>query len=146
MLDLASQELHVGQPAGAFVLLCQSEHLIGHIEAIGLTRRPDPARREQHVDSPARAEVKHGLAWLELGQSGRVAAAQRRLERRVRHFTTLSGIVEVRGNRVATARGARRASTATAVLAALHSKRGLAVFLPNDFLHIACCVHEQSFR
>ena len=47
------------------------EHLVGHVEAVGLARRPDAARREQHVDAAAGAEVEHGLTGLQLGERRR---------------------------------------------------------------------------
>jgi hypothetical protein len=54
----------------------ERQHLVRHIEPIGFASRRDAPCRQQHVDAPARAEVEHGFARLELRQSGRIAAAQ----------------------------------------------------------------------
>ena len=61
MLDFALQEFDVLEAALAFVLFGEREHLVGHVEAVGLPRRADAARGEQHVDpqprlSPERSE------------------------------------------------------------------------------------------
>ena len=42
----------------------QREHVVGHVETVGLARRADAARREQHVDAAAGAEIEHDLARL----------------------------------------------------------------------------------
>jgi len=55
----------------------QRQHLVGHVEAVGLAGRADAAGREQHVDSASRAEVEDGLPRRQLGDRGRVAAAKR---------------------------------------------------------------------
>ncbi len=68
----------------ALVLARERQHLVGHVEAVGLAGRPDAPGREQHVDAAARAEVEHRLAGAELGQRRRVAAAERGRDRRRR--------------------------------------------------------------
>jgi hypothetical protein len=55
ILNLAFEELDVGQAALALVLFGEREHFIGHVEAVGLARRADALCREQHVDAAARA-------------------------------------------------------------------------------------------
>ena len=62
LLDLALQELDVRDAGLPLVLARQGEHLVGHVEAVGLAGRADPARREQDVDAAARAEVEDRLA------------------------------------------------------------------------------------
>ena len=89
VLDLALQELDVLEAALALVLLGERQHLVGHVEAVGLAGRADAARREQHVDAAAGAEVEHRLAGLQLGQRGRIAAAERGLQRQLRQFALL---------------------------------------------------------
>ena len=83
------------------VLSREREHLVGHVEAVGLARRPDAARREQHVDAAAGAEVEHRLPGLQLRQRRRVAAAERRDHRLHRQLRQSARIVEVRRDGVA---------------------------------------------
>ena len=77
LLDRPLQELDVLDPGLALVSPRQLEHLVGHVDAVGLARGADPAGGEQDVDPAARAEVENGLALVELGHRGRVAAAER---------------------------------------------------------------------
>ena len=76
VLDRALDELDVLDPGLALVCARQLEHLVGHVQAVGLAGRPDAAGREQDVDPAAGAEVEHGLALVQLGDRGRVAAAE----------------------------------------------------------------------
>ena len=64
VLDLALEELDVLHAGFALVLAGQRQHLVGHVEAVSLAGRADAARREQHVDAAARAEIEHRLAGL----------------------------------------------------------------------------------
>ena len=59
---VALEELDVLGARLALVLAREREHLVGHVEAVGLAARADAARREQHVDAAAGAEIEHGLA------------------------------------------------------------------------------------
>ncbi len=145
MLDLALQELDVRQSALRAVLLGQRQHLVGHVEAVGLAGRPDALRRQQHVDAAAGAEIEHDLARLQLGERGRVAAAQRRLHRRRRHLARLRGVVQVRRDRVAAARRAGRGAAAGA-LPGLDLQCRQAVFRADDFLDVAGCCHAGLMR
>ena len=79
VLDLALQELDVRRrPALRWFSPRKREHLVGHVEAVGFAGGADAARREQHVDAAAGAEVEHGFAVLQFGERGRIAAAERR--------------------------------------------------------------------
>ena len=102
------RNVDVLEAALALVLLRDGQHLVGHVEAERLARRPDAARREQHVDAAAGAEVEHGFAGLQLGERGRVAAAERGLQGEVRDFALLAGVVEVRRDRIAARLEGRR--------------------------------------
>src|ERR1051326_5320041 len=51
VLDLAVEELDVGETALAFVLFCERLHFIRHIEAVGLSGWADALCREQDVDA-----------------------------------------------------------------------------------------------
>ena len=63
-------------PALAAFARASVEHLVGHVDAVGESGRADPARRQQHVDAAARAQVEHPLARAQLGDRDRVPAAQ----------------------------------------------------------------------
>ena len=101
MLDFTFQELDILETALEPILLSDREHLVGHVEAVGLAGRTDTARRQQYVNAATGAEIEHRLARLQLGQRCRVAASERRPQREVRHFAFLAGVVEIRGDRVA---------------------------------------------
>ena len=53
LFDFALQELDVFEAALALVLLGEGQHLVGHVQAVGLSGRPDPPGGEQHVDTTA---------------------------------------------------------------------------------------------
>ena len=92
----------------ALVLARQRQHLVGHVEAVGLAGRADAPRRQQHVDAAARAEVEHDLARLQLGERRRVAAAERRGHRFRRQLGGLAVGVELGGDRIAALLRSRR--------------------------------------
>ena len=77
IFDLALEELDVLRAGLALVLAREREHLVGHVEAVGLAGRADAARREQHVDAAAGAEVEHRLARFQFGERGWIAASER---------------------------------------------------------------------
>ena len=77
LLDVTLEEARVLDAALLAILLGQSQHLVGHVQAVGEAGRADAPGRQQHVDAAAGAQVEHRLAGLELGQRGRVAAAER---------------------------------------------------------------------
>ena len=64
-------------PASRWLRAGELEHLVGHVEAVGLAGRADAPGGEQDVDAAAGAEVEDGLALVQLGDRGRVAAAER---------------------------------------------------------------------
>ena len=78
---VALQELDVRRAGLALVLARERQHLVGHVEAVGLAGRADASRREQDVDAAAGPEVEHRLAGFSCEQRGRVAAAERRRHR-----------------------------------------------------------------
>ena len=83
-------------PACGGVRLGEGEHLVGHVDAERATGRPDPLGREEDVDAAAGAEVEDALARMEVGDGGRVAAAERRQDRGVRQLVALERGVQVR--------------------------------------------------
>jgi hypothetical protein len=52
------------------------EHLVGHVQAVCLAGRANPAGRQQHVDAAPRAKIQDGLALPEISDGERVTAAQ----------------------------------------------------------------------
>src|SRR6185437_1404024 len=52
-LDLSLEKLDVGRSRLPSVLPRQGEHLVGHVEPIGLAGRADTLGREQHIDPAA---------------------------------------------------------------------------------------------
>ena len=54
----------------------QGEHLVGHVQPVGLAGGADAAGGEQDVDAAAGAEVEHAFAFVEVGDGERVAAAE----------------------------------------------------------------------
>ena len=94
VLDVAAQPLHVGHTSLGLIATRQVEHLIGHVQPIGQPREADAPGGEQHVDPAARAEVKHGLALVQLGDRDRVAAAQRGQHGRFRQRVARVGLIQ----------------------------------------------------
>ena len=105
LLDVAAEPLDVGDAGLGLVAAGEVEHLVGHVQPVGQAGRADAAGGEQHVDPAAGAEVKHGLAVVQLGDRDRVAAAQRREHGGVGQLLAV-GVVVQRVSR--TARAARR--------------------------------------
>ena len=83
-LDVALEPVHVLDARLRLVGAGEVEHLVGHVEAVGGAGGADAAGGEQDVDPAAGAEVEHGLALVQLGHGGRVAAAERGEQRRCR--------------------------------------------------------------
>ena len=63
-------------PASRGVLLCEREHLVGHVEAVRDAGRPDAPGGEDDVDAAAGAEIEHDFALVQIGHRCRVAAAE----------------------------------------------------------------------
>ena len=75
------------------VVASQGEHLVRHVKPVRLPARGNALCREEHVDSAAAAKVQHHLARLQLRERGRIPAAERREDRRLREFVLLELIV-----------------------------------------------------
>ena len=78
VFDLALEKLDVLDAGLALVLAGESQHFIGHVEAVSFAGRADAPGGKQHVDAAARAKIEDGFAGIELGQGGRIAATERR--------------------------------------------------------------------
>ena len=83
------------------ILPRESEHLVRHIEAVGFSGRANATRREQNIDTAARAEIEHSFSGVQLRQRGWVAAAERGQNSFLRQRAGLRTIIKVRGYRVA---------------------------------------------
>ena len=81
-------------PASAAFRRRQREHLVGHVEPVRDAGRADAPRGQDHVDPAAGAEVEHRLALAELGDRGRVAAAEAGERCRLGELAPLLGGVE----------------------------------------------------
>ena len=65
LLDLSFQKLDVLRARFSLVFARERQHVVRHVEPVGLARGADAPRREQNVDAAAGAEIKNGLAFLE---------------------------------------------------------------------------------
>ena len=70
------EELDVADAGLGGVAASQFDHLGGGVEAVDEAGRSDAAGRQQHVEAAARAQVEHGVSFVEVGDGGRVAAAE----------------------------------------------------------------------
>jgi hypothetical protein len=55
-------ELDVGDAGLVGVAAGQCEHLVGHVQSVGLAGGSDPTGGQEYVDAAAGAEVEYGLA------------------------------------------------------------------------------------
>ena len=69
-------------PACVGVRAGEVEHLVGHVESDRSAGRSDAAGADEDVGAGAGPEVEHGLAVVQVGDRGRHAAAERRVDRR----------------------------------------------------------------
>ena len=90
-----AHELDVRGAGLGGVALGEGEHLVGHVEADRAAGRTDPLGRQQHVDAAARAEVEDALAFVELRDGDRVAAAERGEDGRIGQLVALERGVEL---------------------------------------------------
>src|SRR5690606_11267181 len=79
VFDLAPAEFDIGHAHARFGSVGLFQHLRGHILADDVAFWPDLPRREEAVDPPAAAQIKHPFARLQTGDTHRVAAAQREI-------------------------------------------------------------------
>jgi hypothetical protein len=93
--DLALEELDVAGAGLGSVAAGELEHLLGHVDPVGLARGADPLGRQQDVDAAARAQVQDRLALMEPGHGGRVAAAQAGQHGGVGELVAVQGGVEL---------------------------------------------------
>src|SRR6476619_2835876 len=58
-------------------MACERQHLVGHVETVGLATRTNPASRQENVDPSAGAEIEHDFSGVKLRDSRRVSTSQR---------------------------------------------------------------------
>ena len=75
-LDLAAEEHRVLRAGLARVGAGQVQHLLGHVQAVRLPGRADPAGRQQHVDAAAGAQVQHRLPGMQVRHRDGITAAE----------------------------------------------------------------------
>ena len=76
LLDHALEEVHVLDTGLCCVLPRERQHLVGHVQAVGDTARPDALRGEDDVDATARSQVEHHFPLAEVGDRSRIPAAE----------------------------------------------------------------------
>ena len=101
LLDGAAEPLHVGDAGFGLVPASEVEHLVGHVESVGQTRRADTASGEKHVDPSTGTEVEHCLTRVELGDRGGVATAERGENCGAGELVAVLGAVEAGAEEVA---------------------------------------------
>ena len=67
VLDFAFQKFDVFDSGFALVFVRERQHLVGHVEAVGLAGGADSLRGEQHVDASAGAEIENDFAGVQPG-------------------------------------------------------------------------------
>src|ERR1051326_3045558 len=135
VFDFALQELDIVDPRLALVFAGQREHLVRHVEPIGLSAGTDSARGEQDVDAAAGPEVEYPLAWLEFRERRRVAATQGGEDGFLRDFARLIGAVQIRSDGVAATVDCRSRS-ATGTTSGSDAPCRIAIFLLNRILQV----------
>ena len=138
MLDLAFQELHILGSCITFVLICQCEHFIGHVQTVGSASRTNTLGRKEDIDAATGSEIKHNFARIELGQGSWISATERRKQRIFRNLSRLGRIVKIGRNRITT-EAARSCGPAATTPSAFHSQSCLSIVLLYQFLYV--CAH-----
>ena len=109
--DLALKELDILRPGRLLVLPGERQHLVGHVEPIGLACRTD-TRADSRTSMPAaRAQIKHRLAQSSVRRCGRVAAAQRGQHGGFRQLPGFLDRVQVRSDRTGRVKRSARSRT-----------------------------------
>ena len=133
----------LGAPARSALRPRQLEHLVGHVQPVGLARSGPPAApraaRRCRRRSPGRAPTSPGL---QLGQRGRVAAAQRGQHRRLGQACRLVLGVQVAADQVQRLGGAAGGVGAAAgPLAGSRPGGGRGVVVADDLVQLGVVGH-----
>ena len=94
------KKLHVFHSGFALILPRQGQHFVSHVEAVRFACRSNALGGKQHVDAAAGAQIEDGFAGAEFGERGWVAATERRKHRLFGNLAGLTGVIEVRGDRI----------------------------------------------
>src|SRR5437867_10316580 len=101
IFDFSLEKLDILRPRFALVLARELQHLVRHIETVGLSCRTDPPGREQNVDPASGSEVEDGFAFAELREHRGIAAAERRGHGLLRKGAELLAFIKVGGYGIA---------------------------------------------
>jgi hypothetical protein len=75
--DVAFEEFDVGDAGLGAVVAGEAEHLVGHVEAVGGSGRPDPAGGEQDVGAASRpSRGRPRSRFVQIGDGEGVTAAE----------------------------------------------------------------------
>ena len=134
LLDLTPQEFHVLHPRFTLVFVCQRQHLVSHIQAIGFPGRADTFRGQENIYTAARTEIKNHFTGMQIRQRCRIPASERSKQSFLGNLCDLYAVVEVGSNWVGTPIARSRSTTRTA--AAFYSQRRFSIFLSDYGLDI----------
>src|SRR5207247_5665420 len=67
----------------------------------------DALGRQQNINTAARTEIENGLAFVEVGERGRIAAAERCEHGSLRQAARLRGVIQIVGHWITATRPAR---------------------------------------
>src|SRR6266542_4428610 len=126
VLDLALEEVRVRHAGFSGVSPRELEHFVGHVDAVGKTRRSDALGREQDVDAASGSEIEHDFARAELRDGGWVAAAEAAEDGCLGEFALEFGVVEGRSECVRTGVAAAAVLLATRFAGTAKAGRGVA--------------------
>ena len=144
MLDLAPQELDVLRARFALVLIGQRQHLVRHIETIGLAGGPDPLRRKQNIHAAARAEIEDHFPGIQFRQRRWISATERGEQGLLGNLSRLGGVVQIRSDWVA-ARAACRGGSAAGTAALFTRKAAWPYFSLMTLLMSVVLIGRLSY-
>src|SRR5205814_954004 len=94
LLDLTPQEFHVLHPRFTLVFVCQRQHLVSHIQAIGFPGRADTFRGQENIYTAARTEIKNHFTGMQIRQRCRIPASERSKQSFLGNLCNLYAVVE----------------------------------------------------
>src|SRR5215218_6580762 len=76
VLYLSFEELHILYSGFLLVFVCQSEHLIGHVKAVGFTVWGYPPSRKQNIYATPASQIQHNFTGRQGRHSNRITTPQ----------------------------------------------------------------------
>ena len=134
------------ESALALVLLGDREHLVGHVEAVGLAGRPDPPRGQQHVDAAAGARSSTVSPGFNSARAVGLPQPSDASQRQLRHLARLVRVVQIRCDRVAARRRRRRSRSTRSPRRPWHDERPGRTFSRTTSLTFSVSMITRSFR